>query len=185
MKTLLTVTMVLILVALGGCATAPSEQAGAAVEDRGKPGAPPPPAAKPVPTPDTGAKPLVDKPLGAAALKDPGNILSRRSVYFDFDSNLVKDEFRPLVTAHARYLQQNPGAKMRIEGHADERGSREYNIALGQRRSEAVKQMMQLLGARPDQIESVSFGEEKPRSTGHDEASWAENRRGDIVYQGE
>ena len=74
---------------------------------------------------------------------------------------------------------------MRIEGNADERGSREYNLALGQRRSEAVKQMMQLLGARADQIESVSFGEEKPRATGHDEASWAENRRGDIVYQGE
>ena len=124
-------------------------------------------------------------PYSAAALKDPNNILSRRSVYFDFDSNLVKDEYRPLVTAHARYLQQNPGAKMRIEGNADERGSREYNIALGQRRSEAVKQTMQLLGARPDQIESVSFGEEKPRATGHDEKSWAENRRADIVYQGE
>jgi peptidoglycan-associated lipoprotein len=176
--------MILMLAALGGCATTPSEQTGAAVEDRAKPGGPPP-AAVGKPAPDTGAKPLVDKPLGAAALKDPGNILSRRSVFFDFDSNLVKDEFRPLVTAHARYLQQNPGAKMRIEGHADERGSREYNIALGQRRSEAVKQMMQLLGARPDQIESVSFGEEKPRATGHDEASWAENRRGDIVYQGE
>ena len=183
MKRLLAGIGVLILLALAGCATTTKEQEGAAVEDRGKPVAPP--ADKPKPTPDTGAKPLVEKPLGAAALKDPGNILSRRSVYFDFDSNLVKDEFRPLVTAHARYLQQNPGAKMRIEGHADERGSREYNLALGQRRSEAVKQMMQLLGARADQIESVSFGEEKPRALGHDEASWAENRRGDIVYLGE
>jgi len=183
MTKLLTATFVLFLLALAGCATTPSEQAGAAVEDRGKPAGPPAAAVKPAP--DTVAKALVDKPLGAAALKDPGNILSRRSVYFDFDSNLVKDEYRPLVTAHARYLQQNAGAKMRIEGHADERGSREYNIALGQRRSEAVKQMMQLLGARPDQIESVSFGEEKPKSTGHDEASWAENRRDDIVYQGE
>jgi len=180
MNRLLTATVIVFLLALAGCATAPSEQPGAAVEDRGKPVGPP----GPVPAkPDT--RPLVDKPLGAAALRDPSNILSKRSVFFDFDSNLVKDEFRPLVTAHARYLQQNPGTKMRIEGHADERGSREYNIALGQRRSEAVKQMMQLLGARPDQIESVSFGEEKPRATGHDEASWAENRRGDIVYQGE
>jgi len=183
MKTLLTAMMVLMLV-LGGCATTPSEQPGAAVEDRGKPVGPP--AAVPArPAPDIGAKPFVDKPLGAAALKDPGNILSRRSVYFDFDSNLVKDEFRPLVTAHARYLQQNPGARMRIQGNTDERGSREYNIALGQRRSEAVKQMMQLLGARPDQIESVSFGEEKPRATGQNETAWAENRRADIVYQGE
>ena len=185
MNRILTATVVLFLLALAGCAATPTaEQPGAAVEDRGKPVGPPGVVAA-KPKPDTGAKPLVEKPLGAAALRDPGNILSRRSVYFDFDSNLVKDEFRPLVTAHARYLQQNPGAKMRIEGHADERGSREYNIALGQRRSEAVKQMMQLLGARPDQIESVSFGEEKPKGTGHDEASWAENRRGDIVYQGE
>ena len=181
MKRLFTGMSILFLLALAGCATTTKEQEGAAVEDRGKPGGPPVAA----PKPDTGVRPLVEKPLGAAALKDPGNILSRRSVYFDFDSNLVKDEFRPLVTAHARYLQQNPGAKMRIEGHADERGSREYNIALGQRRSEAVKQMMQLLGARADQIESVSFGEEKPRGMGHDEASWAENRRDDIVYQGE
>jgi peptidoglycan-associated lipoprotein len=185
MKRLLTGLSVLILLALSGCATTTKEQEGAAVEDRGKPVGPPVAAPKPTPKPDTGAKPLVEKPLGAAALKDPGNILSRRSVYFDFDSNLVKDEYRPLVTAHARYLQQNPGAKMRIEGNADERGSREYNIALGQRRSEAVKQMMQLLGARADQIEPVSFGEEKPKATGHDEASWAENRRADIVYQGE
>jgi len=183
MKRLLTGLSVLILLALSGCATTTKEQEGAAVEDRGRPAGPP--AAPSKPAPDTGAKPLVDKPLGAAALKDPGNILSRRSVYFDFDSNLVKDEYRPLVTAHARYLQQNPGAKMRIEGNADERGSREYNIALGQRRSEAVKQMMQLLGARPEQIEPVSFGEEKPKATGHDEAAWAENRRADIVYQGE
>ena len=139
MKRLLTATVVLFLLALAGCATPTREQEGAAVEDRGKPVGPPVAAPKPTPKPDIGAKPLVEKPLGAAALKDPGNILSRRSVYFDFDSNLIKDEYRPLVTAHARYLQQNPGAKMRIEGRADERGSREYNIALGQRRSEAVK----------------------------------------------
>ena len=183
MTRLLKVAGILFLLALAGCATTTKEQEGAAVEDRGKPGGPPP--EPPKPAPDAGAKPLVVAPVAVNPLKDPGNILSRRSVYFDFDSNLVKDEYRPLVTAHARYLQQNPGTKMRIEGNADERGSREYNIALGQRRSEAVKQMMQLLGARPDQIESVSFGEEKPRATGHDEASWAENRRGDIVYLGE
>ena len=184
MKRLWTGIAVVFLLTLTACGTTPtSEQAGASVEDRGAPSAPPP--GKPKVAPDTGTKPFVEKPLSASALKDPGNILSRRSVYFDFDSNLVKDEFRPLVTAHARYLQQNPGAKMRIEGNGDERGSREYNIALGQRRSEAVKQMMQLLGARPDQIESVSFGEEKPKSPGHDEAAWAENRRDDILYVGE
>jgi peptidoglycan-associated lipoprotein len=144
-----------------------------------------PSAAKPKPDAGATTKPLVDKPLGASALKDPANILSKRSIFFDYDSNLVKDEFKPLVTAHARYLQQNAGAKMRIEGNADDRGSREYNLALGQRRADAVKQMMQLLGARADQIESVSFGEEKPRCTEHVESCWSQNRRGDIVYQGE
>jgi peptidoglycan-associated lipoprotein len=87
-----------------------------------------------------------------------------------------------VVTAHARYLQTNSSARMRIQGHADERGSREYNLALGQRRAEAVKQMLQLLGARPDQIESVSLGEEKPRCSDSTESCWAQNRRGDIGY---
>ena len=127
-------------------------------------------------------KGLKDDSLSAAALRDPNNILSKRSVYFDYDSNVVKDEFRPLVTAHARYLQQNAKAKMRIEGNADDRGSREYNLALGQRRADAVKQMMQLLGARADQIEAVSFGEEKPKCKDAAEACWAQNRRGDIAY---
>lgn len=118
-------------------------------------------------------------------LRDPKNILSKRSVYFDYDSNLVKDEFKPLVTAHARYLQQHPNVKMRIEGNADDRGSREYNLALGQRRADAVKQMMQLLGAKAEQVETVSFGEEKPKCNQADESCWSQNRRGDIAYQGE
>jgi peptidoglycan-associated lipoprotein len=168
---------------LAGCGTTPTkEQDGAAVEDR-KPGmvvdrAP----VKPADT--TVTKPLVTKPVTVDPLTDPGNILSRRSIFFDYDSNLIKDEFKPIVTAHARHLQQNPSAKMRIEGNADDRGSREYNLALGQRRSEAVKQMMQLLGARADQVEPVSFGEEKPRCTEAAESCWSQNRRGDIVYQG-
>jgi peptidoglycan-associated lipoprotein len=118
-------------------------------------------------------------------LRDPSSPLSRRSVFFDFDSFVVKDEFRPLVEAHARYLQQNRNARMTVQGHTDERGSREYNIALGQRRADAVKRMMTLVGAQDQQIETVSFGKEKPRNPGHDEAAWAENRRGDIAYAGE
>lgn len=118
-------------------------------------------------------------------LTDPNNILSTRSVYFDFDSYAVKDEYRPMVVAHAKYLRDNPGARTLLQGHADERGSREYNLALGQRRADAVRYAMTLSGARESQIESVSLGEEKPRATGHDEASWAENRRVDIRYQGE
>lgn len=120
---------------------------------------------------------------GAAALRT--GVLARRSVYFDFDSFVVKDEFKPVIEAHARYLQQNRGAHMTIQGNTDERGSREYNIALGQKRAEAVKRMMTLLGAQDQQIETVSFGKEKPKAQGHDESSWAENRRDDMVYAGE
>ena len=166
---------------LAGCGTTPTkEQDGAAVEDR-KPGMVV--DRPPVKSADT-TKPLVTKPMTGDPLTDPGNILSRRSIFFDYDSNLIKDEFKPIVTAHARYLQQNPSTRIRVEGNADDRGSREYNIALGQRRSEAVKQMMQLLGARADQVEPVSFGEEKPRCTEAAESCWSQNRRGDIVYQG-
>jgi peptidoglycan-associated lipoprotein len=118
-------------------------------------------------------------------LTDPKNILSQRSVYFDFDSNVVKDEFRPLVQAHARYMVEKKDTKIRIEGNCDERGSREYNLALGQRRAEAVKKVMTVLGVQEGRIETVSFGEEKPADPGHDEAAWAKNRRGDIKYAGE
>jgi peptidoglycan-associated lipoprotein len=120
---------------------------------------------------------------GSAALRQ--GALARRSVYFDFDSFTVKDEFRPTIEAHARYLQQNRSARMTIQGNTDERGSREYNIALGQKRAEAVKRMMTVLGAQDQQIETVSFGKEKPKSQGHDESSWAENRRDDMLYAGE
>ncbi len=169
---------------LAACGSTPTkEQDGAAVEDRTKPIAGDPSAGKP----DAGAKskPLVDKPVTGNPLKDPGNILSKRSIFFDYDSNLVKEEYQPVVSAHARYLQQNPAAKMRVEGNADDRGSREYNLALGQRRADAVKQMLQLLGAQAAQVEPVSFGEEKPRCTEAAESCWSQNRRGDIAYQGE
>jgi peptidoglycan-associated lipoprotein len=109
--------------------------------------------------------------------------LSKRSVYYDFDRYDVKDEYRTVVTAHARYLREHPRAQVAVQGNADERGSREYNLALGQRRSEGVKKVLSLLGVAERQIEATSFGEEKPRAVGHDEASWAENRRSDIVYE--
>ena len=123
--------------------------------------------------------------LAANPLRDPNSILSKRSIYFDFDSFVVRDEFKPLVEAHARFLSQNRNARLTIQGNTDERGSREYNIALGQRRSDAVKRMMLLLGATEVQIETVSFGKEKPRNPGHDESAWAENRRDDMLYAGE
>lgn len=122
---------------------------------------------------------------GSAMLRDPNNILSKREVFFEFDSFVVADKYKPMVEAHARYLSGNRAAKVTVQGHGDERGAREYNIALGQRRADAVKRMMTLLGVQEIQIETVSFGEEKPRNLGHDETAWAENRRVDIVYAGE
>ena len=118
-------------------------------------------------------------------LTDPASPLSKRSVYFDFDSNAVKDEYRGLVTAHSRYLADKRDSRIRIEGNCDERGSREYNLALGQRRAEAVKKVMTVLGVSDGRIETTSYGEEKPQAMGHDEASWAQNRRADIKYAGE
>jgi peptidoglycan-associated lipoprotein len=118
-------------------------------------------------------------------LTDPNNILSKRSVYFDFDEYLVKDKYKSMVLSHARYLRDNSNASIRLEGNTDERGSREYNLALAQRRADSVKRVMTLSGTQESQIESVSFGEEKPRADGHNEAAWAENRRTDIRYQGE
>jgi len=144
--------------------------------------------AKPATPGATGqAKPPVGTSTGkpaasVAAINDPNNILSKRSVFYDYDSYDVKAEFRALVEAHARHLRDNPGARMTLEGNCDERGSREYNVALGQKRAEGVKKMMTLLGAREQQIEAVSFGEEKPRAAGTGEAAWAQNRRSDIIY---
>ena len=120
---------------------------------------------------------------GLAALTDPNNILSKRSVFFDFDSFVIKQEARALVEAHARFLVQNPQMRMLIQGNTDERGSREYNLALGQKRAEAVRRALISLGVADAQIEAVSFGEEKPKASGSDEASFAENRRADIAYQ--
>jgi peptidoglycan-associated lipoprotein len=115
-------------------------------------------------------------------LNDPGSVLSKRSIYFDFDSFEIRDEFRPVIEAHAKFLLVNKVRKVVIQGNTDERGSREYNLALGQKRAEAVRRSLTALGVPDAQIEAVSFGEEKPKSTGTDEAALAENRRADIVY---
>ena len=116
-------------------------------------------------------------------LNDPNSPLARRSIFFDFDSFTIRDEFRPVVEAHARFLVANRTRKVVVQGNTDERGSREYNLALGQKRSEAVRRALIALGVSDGQIEAVSFGEEKPKATGTDEASFAENRRADLAYQ--
>ena len=148
--------------------------------------------------PDTGAtsapvKPQVVTPViaggavkpGSSPLRDPNNILSKRSVFYEYDSDVIKDEFRPMLQAHAKYLADNPNARMLVQGNTDERGGREYNLALGQRRAEAAKRLLVLMGAREGQIESVSLGEEKPRCEEKSEACYGQNRRSDILHSGE
>lgn len=117
--------------------------------------------------------------------QDPASPLSKRAIYFDYDSATIKDEYRDLIKAHAEFLKAAKEAKSILQGHTDERGSRDYNLALGQRRAESVQQALALLGVDAMKLESVSLGEEKPAKEGHDDAAWAENRRVEIYYQGE
>lgn len=120
-----------------------------------------------------------DSASGTAA--GPANIA--RLVYFDYDSYAIKPEFQSLIEGHARFLKANTGRRVALEGHTDERGGREYNLALGQRRAEAVRRAFVLLGVADNQMEAVSFGKEKPAAPGSDEQSWAQNRRVEIVYR--
>lgn len=126
--------------------------------------------------------------LSAAAmakLRDPNSPLSQRSVYFGFDQYSVQSEYNRLLQAHAKFIASEPKARMLIQGNTDDRGSREYNLALGQQRADAVKKQLVLMGAPESQIESVSLGKEKPKALGDNEAAWAENRRADMLYNGE
>ncbi len=107
---------------------------------------------------------------------------ANRSVYFDFDSYVVKDEFTPVIQSNSKYLAVKRNAKVTIQGNTDERGTAEYNLALGQKRAEAVRKSLAAMGVPDSQVEAVSLGKEKPKATGHDEAAWAQNRRADIVY---
>jgi len=115
---------------------------------------------------------------------DPNNPLSKHTVYFDFDKSEIHPEDRDIIIAHANYLVQHPNIKVVLQGNTDERGTREYNIALGERRAKAVSQLMQLQGVANSQVEVVSFGKEHPVAMGHDESAWRLNRRVDIVYPG-
>ncbi len=164
----------LLALLIAGCSSTPDgpEQGGAPVESRNGG----------VSTVTAGG---VDGRSLPAILTDPKSILSKRSVYFDYDKYEVRAEYTELVTAHAKFLAGNRQFKMLIQGNTDDRGSREYNLALGQKRADAIKKMLTLLGAREDQVESVSLGEEKPKNEGQNDASWAENRRGDMLYNGE
>jgi peptidoglycan-associated lipoprotein len=115
-------------------------------------------------------------------LDDPNSPLAQRTVYFDFDKSDIKPEFLDTLTAHAKYLVANPTQKIRIEGYTDERGTVEYNVALGDRRAQAVRRFMLFQGVNADQITTVSYGEAHPADSGHDETAWSKNRRALIVY---
>ncbi len=165
---------------LAGCASTPMDESKAGVEDRT------PTTSVPTQPGITAVTPVAPKTDQLPnALKDPNNILSKRSLYYDYDKYDVKDEYKPLLQAHARYLAQNRNAKMLIQGNCDERGSREYNIALGQKRADGVKKMLLLMGVQESQLESVSLGEEKPRCTENTEDCYSQNRRSDMLYGGE
>lgn len=170
-KRLFSVLLVTLLAACAGKEV--KEQPKAAVEDRTATQA------------GADTKPAGQQSVAANPLKDPNNILSKRGVYYDFDKSDVKAEYKPMVEAHSSYLTGHKAAKVTVQGNCDERGSREYNIALGNHRADSVRKMMNVFGASDSQIEVVSFGEEKPRAACHDESCWQENRRSDIVYQGE
>lgn len=116
-------------------------------------------------------------------LDDPGSPLAKREIFFDFDQYQLTPEAQALLDHHAKYLASRPRRRLRLEGHADQRGGREYNLALAQKRADAVVRALMLLGVADRQVEAVSFGKERPRAQGHDEAAWAQNRRVDLVYQ--
>jgi peptidoglycan-associated lipoprotein len=124
------------------------------------------------------AQPILDP-------SNPQSPLAQRRLQFDYDSSAIRDEYRTLLEMHAKYLKGETAAKLIVQGHADERGSREYNLALGQRRAESVYRALNLLGVADAQMEAVSLGEEKPISEGHDESAWEQNRRTELLYQGE
>jgi peptidoglycan-associated lipoprotein len=180
MRALISLSAVTLLLAACGSQPPAPEQNPAGVESRTPSGiqveTPPVKEVKPEAAFD---------PNSIAALKDPRSPLSKRSVYFDYDSYVVKDEFQTLLGAHGKLLAANPRLKMLIQGNADERGSREYNLALGQKRADAVRKALTLLGAREDQLEAVSLGEEKPACSDGTEDCWGKNRRGDMLYSGE
>jgi peptidoglycan-associated lipoprotein len=120
--------------------------------------------------------------FGSQPWNDPKSPLFEKSIYFGFDEYTVQTKYQKMLSTHAGYLKANPKQKIIIQGNTDERGTAEYNLALGQRRSDAVRKSLNLMGVSDDQMEAVSFGKEKPKAEGDNEAAWTENRRADIVY---
>ena len=166
---------------LAACSSTPVDPASTA---KTSPAATTTPSAQ---SPSAAARPAPASTVAALVLpphKDPKSVIStERSVYFEYDDFSVNGRYAGIVERHGKYLQGHPALAIRIEGNADERGSAEYNLALGQKRSESVLRALKLLGVKDSQMEAVSFGEERPRDAGHDEGAWSENRRADITYR--
>jgi peptidoglycan-associated lipoprotein len=186
----------IVAVLLAACSSTPTKTETAKVDEvkvtttpAPKAETPPPPAPPPAAKVEkiAPAKPLEEARIddGPFPTKGQGGALGQRSIYYAFDAFAVADEYKPVAEAHAGFLAKHAKSRLTLQGNCDERGSREYNLALGQRRAEGAKTLMTLSGAAGDQIEVVSYGKEKPAAAGHDEESWAKNRRVDLVYQGE
>jgi peptidoglycan-associated lipoprotein len=140
------------------------------------------PAQRPTPAAPSPTAQSTVRTVTLHPLDDPKSALVKRTVYFDFDSFVIHEDDRPVIDSHSKYLASSRSAKVRVEGSTDERGGREYNLALGQKRAEAVLKSLQLLGAPAGEMEAISYGKEKPADTGHDEAAWAKNRRAELNY---
>jgi peptidoglycan-associated lipoprotein len=176
--------LVLPVVLLFGCSSTPDQPADVKPAEVTKPKTDTPATAKPDANAGAGAATPIDTSKGAKGDTDktaPGAL--KTTVYFDFDRFDIKPEFREAVLAHAAFLIKNPSATVKIEGHCDERGTREYNIALGDHRATAVRQLLKLQGVADKQIATISFGEERPVALGHDEDSWWQNRRAVFAYR--
>lgn len=165
-------TLVVMLATLAACSTTKVAEA------------PPVPVAVKAPTAPVAppAQSTVKSVIAISPLDDANSPLAKRSVFFGFDDFQIRSSDLPLIEAHAKYLAANKSAKVRLEGNADERGGREYNLALGQKRAEAVRKSLRLLGVPDSSLEAVSFGMEKPVDAGHNEDAWAKNRRVDLKY---
>jgi len=161
-----------VLLVLSGC-----ETTGEAVEEQPAAEQATPAEATPAAAPETTAQPMEEK---KSPLEE--GLLATRVIYFEFDSSAIADSYVPLLKAHGEYLSANSGTSITVEGHADERGTREYNIALGERRADAVRRVLLANGASPNQIKVVSYGEERPAVLGHDESAWSKNRRAELMY---
>jgi peptidoglycan-associated lipoprotein len=177
-KISLAIVPAMFLLLVGCSSTAEKAEAPTAAE------VPPSPAPEATPAAESGSgeAQAVEEQAPVDPFEDPSNPLSKHTVFFDFDSSVINDDAMAIVRAHADYMVANGGAMMTVEGHCDERGTREYNIALGERRADAVRRALIANGVSSSQVNVISYGEERPAAMGHNESAWSQNRRGEMVY---